>query len=120
MSEESRENILIRMGELQGHIKGHEKRLDQQHADINEMRRDIADLKVALSDFRTYMTQCFAEQNKLLVEKIETLVMHKVSPASALREFIETRPGTTAGISSALGVVAYCLGVMAGILPPPK
>lgn len=119
MSEESRESVLIQIGELRGTTKAHKDLINQQHEDIVKMRDAISAIQIGQEQLKGFMLTCFADQTKMLTERLDSISV-RPSPASALREFMESRPATTAGLSSALGVVAYCLGVMAGILPPPK
>jgi len=121
---EDKDSILLQIGELRGTTKAHKDRLDQHAEELIGMRRDISEIKIGQEQMKSFFLQCMAEQNTLLISKLTELqgmiAAPKPNPASQVREFMESRPVTTAGLSSALGVVAYCFGVMVGFLPPPK
>lgn len=116
---ESKDDILIKIGELRGTINGHEKRIDQQHADLLDMRKDIADIKAAQADFKNYVTACFADQNKLLVAEIAKVALETKNGALSVREFIQNRPITaTIGSSSIASSLLIWLLTAVGILQP--
>ena len=133
MSEESRDTILIQIGELRGSINGHDKRLDQQHSDILRLAN-------ALEDHKSTMLKCFAESemrtnnaiekaiaqlaenmtNKLELaaqRAAEHVLEHTVNGAMKLDEFIQNRPRTALALSGIIAAVATKLATIWGILP---
>ena len=114
MSDDSSNEILIKIGELRGEIRGHEKRLDQQHADILRLSSELADHKAtflkcfAEADERNMRAQdkTIAQLGELFAVKVQLAVsqageefkqhfsQHKSLP---VKEFIQDRPYTAVG-----------------------
>lgn len=116
---DDKNDILIKIGELRGTINGHDKRLDQQHADLLDMRKDITDIKAAQADFKNYVTACFADQNRLLVAEIAKVATETRNGAISVREFIQNRPITaTIGSSSIASSLLIWVLTTVGILQP--
>ena len=133
MSEEGRDAILIQIGELRGSINGHDKRLDQQHADILR-------LTAALDDHKATMLKCFAESEMRTNNAIEKAIAqlsenlstklqlvaqqaaehvleHTVNGPMKIDEFIQNRPKTALALSGLVAAVLMKMATMWGFVP---
>jgi len=133
MSEESRDALLLQIGELRGSINGHDKRLDQQH-------NDILRLAAALEDHKSTMLKCFAESEIRTNNAIERSIAHLseslttklqlVAQQAAehvleqtlhgpmkIDEFIQNRPKTAIAVSGLLAAVMMKIAIMLGVMP---
>lgn len=133
MSDEGRDSILIQIGELRGSINGHDKRLDQQHADILR-------LTAALDDHKSTMLKCFAEQEQRTNSSIEKAIAqltdsmttklqlvaqkaaehvleHTVNGPMKIDEFIQNRPKTAIAVSGLVAAVLMKMASMWGLIP---
>lgn len=133
MSEESRDALLIQIGELRGSINGHDKRLDQQH-------NDILRLAAALDDHKATMLKCFAESEmrtnnaiekaisqlsenmttklQLVAQKAaEHVLEHTVNGPMKLDEFIHNRPKTALALSGILAAIITKMATIWGLIP---
>lgn len=118
MSDESKDDLLIKIGELRGTIGGHEKRLDQQHADIISIRTDIAEIKIGQSDAKSFMMQCFADQNAMLMAEIHKLANASKDRAQPVRDFIQDRPYAAVGSAGVIVALLNWIAIQFGVAPP--
>jgi ElaB/YqjD/DUF883 family membrane-anchored ribosome-binding protein len=126
MSDADLAPIWKELGKVQGAQDGHEKRLDQQHADIIGIRRDIEEVKIRLADglketrneIRGDMLSFFAEQEKRLIEAF-TSAQAKVERSVPVRDFIQERPYASIGISGVIVAVLNWFAPQLGIVPRP-
>jgi ElaB/YqjD/DUF883 family membrane-anchored ribosome-binding protein len=117
MSDDSKDDILIKIGELRGTINGHEKRLDQQHQDIIAIRSDIAEIKTGQSDARSFMMQCFADQNAMLMAEIHKLANASKDRAQPVRDFIQDRPYAAVGSAGVIVAIINWVAIQFGVTP---
>lgn len=126
MSDADLAPIWKELGKVQGAQDGHEKRLDQQHADIIDMRRDIEEVKIRLDDglketrkeIRSDMLTFFAEQEKRLVAAF-TAAQAKTERSMPVRDFIQERPYTSVGISGVVVAILNWIAPQFGVPPHP-
>lgn len=135
MSDDASNEILIKIGELRGEIRGHEKRLDQQHADILRLSSELADHKAtflkcfAEADERNQRAQdrTVAQLGDLFAVKVQLAVTQAADEFKAhfhdqkslpIRDFIQERPYAAVGGAGVIVALLNWVAVQVGIHVP--
>ena len=133
MSDEASNNeILLKIGELRGEIRGHEKRLDQQHADILRLSGELADHKAtflkcfadaedrngkSLDRAVAHLTELFSSKVEMAAQKAAEIAVAHIAHEKTMpvKEFIQDRPYTAVGISGVVVAIMNWFATQAGI-----